>query len=330
MINPLVSIIIPLYNAEDYIAETIKSAINQTWQNKEIIIVDDGSTDNSLAIAKGFENGFVKVFIQKNSGASAARNKGLTQAKGNYIQFLDADDLLSADKIENQVNLLQGKPNAVANCATVYFFDGEDAKAKLPVHEWYREGSTNNVDYLLKLYSGQIIGPGYGGMITVHAWLCPKSVIDKAGPWNEDLTVDDDGEFFCRVMLNSDEILYSEKAICYYRKYKKRASLSTARNYAANKSMLLSTTLKLQHLQHQTTDLLVNKVIARLLMENIVLLYPVNKDLYATADNLLKKLGGTDYVPILGGKVSEFLKKIFGWKAVRLISHYKNLIKSTI
>ena len=325
MTGPLVSIIIPLYNAESYIAETITSAMNQTWVNKEVIIIDDGSTDNSLAIAKGFENDWIKVFTQKNSGASVARNKGLDEAEGDYIQFLDADDLLSADKIESQLILLDGTTNTIANCATVYFFDGEDAAAKQPVHEWYREGSKDNIQYLLKLYGGQILGPSYGGMITVHAWLCPKSVIDKAGKWNEELTVDDDGEFFCRVMLSSNEILYSEKAICYYRKYIKRVSLSTLKNYAANKSMLLSNMLKLEHLQKRTDDPLVNKVIARLLIENIVLFYPANKDLYITANNLLKKLGGTDYVPILGGRVSEFLKKILGWKAVRFLSYYKSL-----
>src|SRR5580698_4662849 len=96
---PLVSIIIPSYNSENHLAETIKSALSQTWVNKEIIIIDDGSTDSSVQIAKGFESN-VKVLVQKNKGASAARNAGLKEAKGDYIQFLDSDDLLSPDKIE--------------------------------------------------------------------------------------------------------------------------------------------------------------------------------------------------------------------------------------
>jgi glycosyltransferase involved in cell wall biosynthesis len=88
MPNPLVSIIIPVYNAASFINETINSALQQTWPNKEIIIVDDGSTDDSLILAKKFEGDIVKIFSQQNKGASAARNKGLAEAKGDYIQFL--------------------------------------------------------------------------------------------------------------------------------------------------------------------------------------------------------------------------------------------------
>ena len=93
----MISIIIPVFNSEKYIEQTIKSAIDQTWANKEIIIIDDGSTDNSLAIAKQFKNDRIKIITQQNKGASAARNKGIAEAKGTYIQFLDAVDILSAN-----------------------------------------------------------------------------------------------------------------------------------------------------------------------------------------------------------------------------------------
>src|SRR5271165_3187575 len=104
---PLVSVIIPVYNSEKYLAESIESAIGQTWSSKEIIVVDDGSTDNSFEIARKFAGRpEVKVVTQENRGAAAARNAGLKEAKGEFIQFLDADDLLSADKIESQMKLL--------------------------------------------------------------------------------------------------------------------------------------------------------------------------------------------------------------------------------
>ena len=104
--QPLVSIIIPVYNAEKYLADSITSAVSQTWPNKEIIVVDDGSTDQSLKVAKGFESDVVSVFFCENKGASAARNFGLRLAKGGYIQFLDADDLLRHDNIEKQFHAL--------------------------------------------------------------------------------------------------------------------------------------------------------------------------------------------------------------------------------
>ena len=95
---PLVSILIPAYNSEKWIKSTIQSALNQTYSNKEIIIVDDGSTDNTLNIAKQFESDILKVIFQKNQGASAARNKALSISQGDFIQWLDSEDLISNDK----------------------------------------------------------------------------------------------------------------------------------------------------------------------------------------------------------------------------------------
>src|SRR5438067_11195854 len=106
--QPLVSILIPAYNAERWIGDTIRSALAQTWANKEIIVVDDGSRDRTLSVAREFEAANVRIISQKNQGASAARNKAFELSQGAFIQWLDADDLLSADKIERQVVAAQG------------------------------------------------------------------------------------------------------------------------------------------------------------------------------------------------------------------------------
>jgi glycosyltransferase involved in cell wall biosynthesis len=99
----LVSILIPAYNKEAWIEDTIKSALAQTWQRKELIIVDDGSQDRTLDIIRRFESPQVKVVAQQNQGACAARNTAYSLAQGAYIQWLDADDLLHAQKIEFQM-----------------------------------------------------------------------------------------------------------------------------------------------------------------------------------------------------------------------------------
>src|ERR1017187_8423307 len=104
--KPLVSILIPAYNAQAWISDTLRSAITQTWQQKEIIVVDDGSTDQTLTIARQFESDSVRVFTQKNQGAAAARNKAFSLSQGDYIQWLDADDLLAPDKIARQMEVL--------------------------------------------------------------------------------------------------------------------------------------------------------------------------------------------------------------------------------
>src|ERR1035437_3336855 len=91
VVKPLVSILIPAFNAQDWITDTLRSAIAQTWDRKEIIVVDDGSRDQTLAIARRFESDDVRVVTQKNQGAAAARNKAFSLSQGEYIQWLDAD-----------------------------------------------------------------------------------------------------------------------------------------------------------------------------------------------------------------------------------------------
>ena len=103
--SSLVSILIPAYNAEQWLGDTLRSVVGQTYMNKEIIVVDDGSRDNTLSVARRFESPSVKVMTQSNQGAAAARNKALSVSQGEYIQWLDADDLLSAEKIERQMEV---------------------------------------------------------------------------------------------------------------------------------------------------------------------------------------------------------------------------------
>src|SRR5437016_8780326 len=105
--NPLVSILIPAYNAERWITDTIRSAVAQTWRKKEIIIVDDGSRDGTAAIARRFASKTVSVISQQNQGASTARNRAFELCQGDYIQWLDADDLLSPDKVAQQMAAAQ-------------------------------------------------------------------------------------------------------------------------------------------------------------------------------------------------------------------------------
>src|SRR5262249_55401560 len=106
MKKPLVSILIPAYNAENLIGYTLQSAVSQTWPHKEIIVIDDGSTDRTLEIARGFASRNVKVVSIPNGGQSAAVNHAYKLCQGDYIQELDADDLLSPDKIEKQLSAL--------------------------------------------------------------------------------------------------------------------------------------------------------------------------------------------------------------------------------
>ncbi|MGI6469954.1 MAG: glycosyltransferase family 2 protein, partial [Paludibacteraceae bacterium] len=105
--NPLISVIMPLYNAALYVEEAIQSVVNQTYTDWELIIVDDGSTDDSLAVVKRYESDKIRVYTQPNSGACVARNKALSLAQGAFVKFLDADDLVAPDCLEKQVAQIQ-------------------------------------------------------------------------------------------------------------------------------------------------------------------------------------------------------------------------------
>ena len=324
--EPLVSIIIPVYNAERHLVECIESALNQTWAHKELILVDDGSTDNSLEIANSFKSASVKIFSQQNSGASVARNTGLKEAKGKYIQFLDADDILSPDKIEAQIKCLNGSLTKVALCATIHFYDGEDYLDKNISREWLYEDNDDPIDFLLKLYSGHEVMPGYGGMVQPNAWLTPMNLIEKAGLWKEYRCPDDDGEFFCRVILASEGIKFSPVGINYYRKFRSGNSLSGQKNKESIESVIESINLKYSYMKAKTNDPILDKVFARHYWWTGVLAYPRFMSLSSYCIKKAKQFGytGQKYV---GGPGGYMVAAMFGWKTARLMSYYKQLLK---
>ena len=124
---PVVSICMPAYNAEDYVAAALDSVLGQTWSNLEIIVVNDGSTDGTAGVLDRYsDEARVTVIHQENQGAAAARNRGFEASTGDYIQYLDADDLLHPRKVEAQMAVLDDHTSeTVAVCSTVYFQDGD-------------------------------------------------------------------------------------------------------------------------------------------------------------------------------------------------------------
>ncbi|PSB33840.1 glycosyltransferase [Chlorogloea sp. CCALA 695] len=114
MINstPIISVVIPVYNGAKTIKETIESVLQQTYQSFEIIAINDGSTDDTLAVINSIQDPKIKVFSYANAGLSASRNRGFARACGEFIAFLDADDLWTNDKLESQLEALQQSPQA--------------------------------------------------------------------------------------------------------------------------------------------------------------------------------------------------------------------------
>lgn len=328
MNKPLVSIIIPVYNNELFLAQCIQSALQQTWERKEIIIINDGSTDNSLTIAKRYEKEGVKVISQVNKGASSARNLGLIHSNGELIQFLDGDDFLSKNKIEEQVLALNKQPNKIAFCATLYFYNYEDPFEKNVVEEWQNKNWNNPIDFLTKLYMDSSTS-NYGGMVQPNSWLTPISLINKVGNWNEELSVDDDGEFFCRIILASDGLIYSKNGLNYYRQLKNGNNLSNRKSLVAFQSKVKSIELKHKYLRQRSNSFVIDQIIGRFYWENGILSFPNFREL---SSYCLKQAKNLNYKnsKYPGGRTSNLINKYVGWRITRLISYSAFKLKNLI
>ena len=220
-----VSVIIPAYNAEPWIGACLESVLRQTCTELEVLVIDDGSTDGTAGVVESVTDPRVRLERQANEGAAAARNRGLRQAQGDFIQFLDADDLLAPNKIECQLSVLRTRRNkAIASCAWWRFEDDISKAWCTPEPVWAVD---DPVDWLVRSLQG-------GGMMALACWLTPRPLIDAAGPWDESLSLHDDGEFFARVLLRAEELVYVPNTRMFYRTVAN--SLSRRRNSVAIES----------------------------------------------------------------------------------------------
>lgn len=213
--NPIVSIIIPTYNRAHLLVETLESVLAQTYSNWECIIVDDNSTDETQLLLNEYSNKdnrftYIIKSEKQKKGASISRNLGLKIARGEFIQFLDSDDLLADNKIQEQIKLLINEnKHTVCTCKWGKFIEKSDPLTLIENSADYRDFNT------IKEYFN-LIGI-YGGFFPPINFLINKELINQSGYWNESLTVNDDGEFFFRVLLNADKILFCAKTYVLYR-----------------------------------------------------------------------------------------------------------------
>jgi glycosyltransferase involved in cell wall biosynthesis len=301
--SPRISIIIPCRNGVAWLGEAIESCLGQDWTNLQIIVVDNGSTDGSLDLAKRYEACAVTVLTCERAGASAARNVGLKHADGDLIQFLDADDLLDADKIHRQVERLNTAPAAsVASGAWARFARDPSDAAFTPEAVW-RDFAPQ--DFLIASWLG-------GGMMPNFAWLTPRAVIERAGPWNETLSVYDDGEFFCRVALASSGIVFCADARGYYRSAG-ALTLSKRRDSQALASAFTAVDLSCRRLLQRCDSAAATKACATHYQRFAYDAYPQAADLVAQAEKRAVELGGSD-LRAGGGPAFQMLARALGWK----------------
>lgn len=215
MNTPLVSIIIPSFNRAALLPETLNSLLNQTYTNWECIIVDDGSTDNTKQvvnnyITKDLRFSYYSRPSSKPKGANACRNYGFKKSKGAFIQYLDSDDLLALNKLKIQVEVFLNKTETNVVTCKYAFFKGALEKVHIKENEAYY----NNFETGYNLLNAFGLNGGY---FPQHVFLVKREIIEMADKWNENLYVNQDGEFFSRVLLNANTIVFANETMVYYR-----------------------------------------------------------------------------------------------------------------
>jgi glycosyltransferase involved in cell wall biosynthesis len=209
MRHPTVSVLIPCYNAEKFIGETLESVFLQSWPAIEVIVVDDGSVDRSADVVRSLARPNLRLVVQQqNRGQTAALNVCLSHASGDYVQYLDADDLIEPEKIEGQVIRLATQPGCIASCEWGRFYRSSKETRFDPESVW------RDLDPLDWLALSRADGLG---MMLPAIWLMPVAIVRRIGPWMEDLTLNNDAEYFTRALLASERVLFCPGARCHYR-----------------------------------------------------------------------------------------------------------------
>jgi glycosyltransferase involved in cell wall biosynthesis len=301
--KPLVSILIPAYNAEAWIADTLRSALAQTWEPKEIIVVDDGSTDRTLAIARQFESDQLHVFTHKNQGAAATRNKAYSLCHGDYIQFLDADDLIGPDKIARQMEALGESPNkrTLLSGSWGKFMYRYYRTKFIPSALWC---DLSPVEWLIRKLQLNLY-------MSTASWLVSRELAETAGPWDTRLLGDDDGEYFCRVLLASEGVRFVPEAKVYY-----RSSGTSSLSYIGNSDRKMvaqwcSMELHIRYIRSLEDSRRVRDACVTYLQNWLVFFYTDRPDLVRQAEEVAASLGGKLHAPAFSWKYS-WIETLFG------------------
>jgi len=240
---PLVSICMPAYNAAKYLDQTINSVLKQSYKNIELIICNDGSNDDTGKVLSKYETYTnIKVLKTANLGQCAAANEAFRHAKGEYIKFFDADDLMNTEHISEQVKRLSTDLNCIVSGQIKRFYNDDIITAlHEPLANWE---DLEPIEWLVN-------ENGHGlGMMQCGMFLIPRHFIDTGGIWNESLSQINDFEFFPRILLQARKILFTENAKVFYRSGLMDSlsnDLSKEKLISAHTALLLTTNRLLQY-----------------------------------------------------------------------------------
>ena len=306
--KPLVSILIPAFNAEDCIPYTIESALQQTWTRKEIIVVDDGSRDHTADVVRRFAAKNVKLMCTDNQGLSAAVNTAYKHCQGDYIQELDSDDILAPDKIERQLSALRESDTQRTLLSGPWAaFHYRTRRAQFVRNALWED--LTPVEWLLRKMGGNL-------HMQNATWLVSRELAEAAGPWDTRLQYDQDGEYYCRVLLASNGTRFVREARIFY-----RASNTSRVSYIGNSdvkknSLYRSMKLHMEYLRSLEDSERVRNACLRYMQTWYDCFYPARMDIIADLQGLAAEFGGRLEVPKLEWQYA-WIKPVLGWKAAK-------------
>jgi len=307
-LRPLVSILIPAYNAERWLADTLRSAVAQTWDRKEIIVVDDGSTDHTLSVARSFASDLVGVFAHAHRGAAATRNTAYAKSRGDYIQWLDADDLLDSDKIALQIEAVGDSPNPKTLLSAEWgkFLHRPSRARFIPTGLWC---DLSRAEWLTRKME-------LNAYMQTATWLVSRELTEEAGPWDTRLLGDDDGEYFCRVLMGSDGVRFVPGSRIYYRKPRPESLSYLGACNSKRDALWISMESHVGCLRSMGNSPRARAACVRYLQNFLALFHPERPDLVALAQELANELGGRLEMPRLPWKYA-WVNRLFGWRVTR-------------
>jgi glycosyltransferase involved in cell wall biosynthesis len=229
IVVPKVSVVVPAYNVNQYIEDTLRSLQHQSFKEFEALIVDDGSTDNTAEIVKHYvkRDSRFQLWQKQNGGLSSARNHGIRHARGEYIALLDGDDVYHSDKLATHVTILENisQVGVVYSASQAIRDDGKPT----PIH---LSGKPVHSDPLLALLCKNFVGHGSNAMLR-------RSLIDEVGEFDESLRSSEDIDFWLRVAATRKwEFYRDERTLCYYRVRPSGLSFNVAQMQQCNELVI--------------------------------------------------------------------------------------------
>jgi glycosyltransferase involved in cell wall biosynthesis len=318
--KPLVSILIPAYNAEPFLAQTIRSAQAQaaTWPRTEVIVlVDEGSRDKTMAVARRLASKTVSVVARPHQNAAAARNAAYSLCQGDYVQWLDADDLLAPDKVALQMQLAERLANKrmLLSAAWAYFFYRPSKANFRPNTLW--ADLTPEQWLIHKMADNDFMQPA--------TWLISRELAEAAGPWDPKVVCDEDGEYFNRLVLQSEGIRFCRESKVYYRV--SAGASFTSRSLFDAEGRWASIQMQLALLRSRGDSERIRAAGVRYLQHWLVFFYPEHTQIIAEAQRLAAEMGGHLEMPKLRWKYVG-IEKLFGYatakRAQLLMPRFKN------